>query len=460
MRIPLGVTTALFIAVLSLAPVSDAQADDIDRYVQAQIERQHIPGLSLAIVRSGRVMKLRGYGLADVERRVPASTETVYEIGSLTKQFTSMAVMLLREQGRLALDDPLGKFLTAGIPEIWKPVTLKQLLSHTAGVPDYEEVMGYDSYRNPMTPEQVFAFVASKPLDFPSGTRWKYSNTGYFLLTLVIEKISGESYADFVTRNILIPAGMTHTRSSEPRDVIPNRSAGYEHNKVLRNRDAIQPSATGGAGMLVSTVGDMVRWASAIAQGAILKPESYALTFTDTPLADASHAGYGFGWFVTPMRGHRAFSHSGGTAGFACSFLYLPDDDVAIVVLTNSSTLNPFNFTEHFARAIVPALRYTAIADSRPEIGRLVLDYFAHRTAKEPYVFPLASELAAQVAPYWSLNIDYYKALGAPLGVELVEQNTSEGSLRYRVRYKDAARIVLVKPDAAGKISEMAASEE
>jgi CubicO group peptidase (beta-lactamase class C family) len=458
MRVRMVPLLALSFALQCL-PAPASAADDVDRYVLTQLERQHLPALSLAIVRGDRVVKIGGYGFANLEYRVPATADTVYEIGSVTKQFTSMAVMLLREQGRLSLDDPLGKYLT-NVPEAWKPVTLKQLLSHTSGIPDYEEVMGYDSYRLAMTPEQVFAYVSAKPLDFPSGTQWRYSNTGYFLLTLVIEKVSGEKYVDFVTRNILVPAGMTHTRSSEPADIIPRRAAGYDHLHALRNRDAMQPSATGGAGMLVSTVGDMIRWAAVIGKKGILKPESYALTFTDTLLADGSRSGYGFGWFVSPMRDHRALEHTGGTAGFSCDFLYLPDDDVTIIVLTNSGTANPQSISNHFARQLVPGLRYTTIPDRHPEVGRLLLDFYSRRPSAEPYLSTLTPEFAKVVAPYWLANLDYYKAIGAPLGVELVEQIPDEQALRYRVRYKDVARLVRVKLDASGKISELSGAEE
>ena len=449
---------ASLILLWSCAAIS-APADEIDRYVFSQIQRQHIPGLALAIVRGGRVVKMRGYGLANVELGVLASADTVFEIGSITKSFTSMAVLLLREQGRLSLDDRLDKFLT-DIPDAWKPVTIRQLLWHTSGVPDYEEVMGYDSYRNLMTPEQVIALVAAKPLDFPSGSQWRYSNTGYYLLTLVIEKLGGEKYADFVAKDILAPAGMTHTRASDPPVVIPNRAAGYEYREAMRNRDAIQPSATGGAGMLVSTVGDMVRWASVIGKGAIVKPESHELMFTDSVLANGSRSGYGFGWFVSPMRGHRAFAHSGGTAGFACNLLHLPDDDVTIVVLTNSGSSNPISITDHFARVLVPALRYTTIPDPRPEVGRRLLDFYAHRVDAEPYLSAFTPEFGKLVAEYWTAGLDYYRAIGAPVGAELVEELPAEGRVRYRVRYKDVARLVLLKLDADGRISEATGSEE
>ncbi|MES1263349.1 MAG: serine hydrolase domain-containing protein [Peristeroidobacter soli] len=453
-----GTILALLFGLCSV-PTIAAPADEFDRYVQTQIQRQHIPGVAIGIVRAGRVVKMRGYGLANVELGVPAAADTVFEIGSVTKSFTSMAVLLLQERGRVSLDNRVDQYL-ANIPVAWKAVTLRQLLSHTSGVPDYEEVMGYDSYRNIMTPEQVIAVVSGKPLDFPPGTEWKYSNTGYYLLTLVIEKVSGEKYADFVTRNILAPAGLTHTRASDPGVVIPHRAAGYEYRDGFHNRDPIQPSATGGAGMLVSTVADMARWAAVIGKQEILKPESYASMLADNVLANGSRSGYGFGWFVSPMRGHRAFAHSGGTAGFSCNLLHLPDDDVTIVVLTNSGNANPLSLTDHFARVLVPALRYTAIPDPHPEVGMRLLDYFAHRTDAEPYVSAFTPEFAKVIAEYWTASFDYYRAIGAPVGVELVERLPEEERVRYRVRYEDVARLVLLKLDAAGRIAEASGSEE
>jgi hypothetical protein len=184
------------------------------------------------------------------------------------------------------------------------------------------------------------------------------------------------------------------------------------------------------------------------------------LTFTDTLLTDGSRSGYGFGWFVSPMRDHRALAHSGGTAGFSCNFLYLPDDDVAIIVLTNTGTANPQSITDHFARQLVPGLRYSTIPDPRPDVARLLLEYFSHRIDTEPYLSAFTPEFAHAVAPYWSANLDYYNSIGAPLGVELVEQITDEQALRYRVRYADTARLVRVKVDASGKFSELTGTEE
>jgi hypothetical protein len=182
--------------------------------------------------------------------------------------------------------------------------------------------------------------------------------------------------------------------------------------------------------------------------------------FTDTVLEDGRRSGYGLGWFVSPMRNHRALAHSGGTAGFGCNFLYLPDDDLTVIVLMNTGSANPSNFTDHFARVMVPGLRYAAIPDQRPDVAKLLFDFYAHRADAEPYLSAFTPEFGKQVAPYWSSNLDYYKALAAPVGVELVEQFPGEESFRYRVRYRDTNRLVRVKLDASGRVSELTGTEE
>ena len=447
------------VAALCLLVSLEVRADDIDRYVQSQLKRQHIPGLSLAVIQKGRVIKLRGYGFADLERKVPVTPATVFEIGSITKQFTAAAMMLLVEQNKIGLDDPIERYLT-GIPEDWKPVTIRQLLTHTSGIADYEEIMGYGAYRNPMTAKEVIALAAGKPLDFAPGTKWNYSNTGYYLLTLIIEKVSDEPYSQFVRSHVLDPAGMNHTRSSDPFEIIPNRSAGYAYaGGRVANRDAMQPTATGGAGMLVSTTGDLAKWDAVLARRAILTNESYAQIWNNAPLANGLPSGYGFGWFVSPMHDHRSQSHSGGTAGFASNILRLPDDQVTVIVLTNSYNANPTTITNHIARIFIPALTYAPIPPRDPEIANLVMDYFIHRTDPDVYEEALTAAFSAKIRPYWRENLDYYKSLGPPQAIVLVERR-DDGNYRYRVRYAEVSRLVLMTIDPNGRIADFLEAEE
>ena len=443
---------------------SGARADAIDDYVQAQLQKQHVPGLALGVVQNGKFVKEKGYGLADIERNVPVTTDTVFEIGSITKQFTATAIMMLVDQGKIGLDDKISRY-REGLPEAWRTVTIRQLLSHTSGIPDYEAIMGYGSYRNIMTADQVIALAASKPLDFTPGTQWHYSNTGYFLLTLALEKITGEPYIQFVREHILTPLGMTHTRSSEPRDIIPLRAAGYAYEDGhLENRDPIQPTATGGAAMLVSTLGDMAKWGAELLAPTLLHEKDYALLWGNTPLADGTPSGYGFGWFVSPKHGHRALEHSGGTAGFTCDMLCLPDDHLLVIVLTNGyqSTARPTPIMDFCADTFVPGLAYQDIPDTDPKVTAAVKDFAAHRTDPDVYAAPLTAAFAAALRPTWAQSRAFFRALGPAKSVTLVERTGTAAlpQYRYRVRYAAVTVLVLVTVDGAGKIAGDHAEEE
>jgi CubicO group peptidase (beta-lactamase class C family) len=439
-----------------------AHADQIDEYVAKQMLRQQIPGLSLAVVRNGRILKLQGYGFADLELKVPVTPETVFEIGSITKQFVAAAIMTLVEQGKINLNDPAAKVLP-DLPAAWREVTIQQLLTHTSGIPDFEEILGYGAYRTPTTAQQVIAVAAAKPMDFPPGTGWHYSNTGYYVLGLIIEKVSGEPYVTVIEKRILRPAGMTRTRSSTPAEIIPGRASGYAvEGGRIENRDPVQPTAVGAAGDLVSTTGDLTKWNAALDAQSVLAHESYARMWADQPLADGTLSGYGFGWFVSPVRGHRVQEHSGGTAGFSSDILRLPDDRVAVIVLTNSYSANPVGMAGHIARLLVPDLVYAKIPDENPVITKRVFDYYAHRLDPEVYGKVLAPELLEKVRPRWSKGHEFYRSLGPPLGIELVERDSDDAanSHRYRVRYAETALIVVATIDGSGRIADLAGAEE
>ena len=460
---PLFLLLSLCLAVPLLAP-RVARADAIDDFVQAQMIKQHVPGVAVGVVLKGKFVKERGYGLADVERNVPVTTDTVFEIGSVTKQFTATAIMLLVDQGKISLDDKISRYRD-GLPQAWRAVTIRQLLSHTSGIPDYEAIMGYGSYRNIMTADQVIALAASKPMDFAPGTQWNYSNTGYFLLTLALEKITQQPYIQFIQAHILTPLGMTHTRSSEPRDIIPLRAAGYAYEDGrLENRDPIQPTATGGAAMLVSTLGDMAKWGAEILTPTLLHEKDYGLLWGDTLLADGTPSGYGFGWFVAPKHGHRALEHSGGTAGFTCDMLWLLDDRAIVMVLTNGyqSTARPTPILDFCADTFVPGLAYAPIFDTAPKVTAAVKELDAHRTDPDIYAAPLSSAFDAALQNTWAQDRAFFRALGPAKSVTLVERTgtTARPQYRYRMRYRAATWLLLVTTDGAGKIAAIQAEEE
>ena len=256
---------------------------------------------------------------------------------------------------------------------------------------------------------------------------------------------------------------MTRTRSSVPTEIIAGRASGYalEEGRI-DNRDAIQPTAVGGAGDLVSTTGDLVKWNAMLDAQSILATESYARLWANQALADGSPSGYGFGWFVSPVRGHRAQEHSGGTAGFSADILRLPDDRVTVIVLTNSHDANPVAMARHIAAQFVPSLVYAKIPDTKPPLTRKVFDYYSHRLDPEVYAKDLSLEFLEKVRPRWSKGYDFYRSLGPPLGIERVQRDSGDatGSYRYRVRYAEAALIVVATIDGKGRITNLAASEE
>jgi CubicO group peptidase (beta-lactamase class C family) len=446
-----GVSTSILavVGIFWLLMAQGARADAIDRYVQAQLKESKIPGVAVAVIHNGHAVRMRGYGLADVERKVPVTPVTVFEIGSITKQFTATAIMMLVEQGKIDLEEPIAKYLP-DVPATWKTITIRQLLNHTSGIPDYEEIMGYGGYRNPMTPVQVMAVVAEKPLDFAPGTRWNYSNTGYYLLTLIIEKVSGERYAQFLHEHIFGPAGMVHTRSSEPVDIIPNRAAGYEYKDGrLENRDPMQPTATGGAGMIVSTLGDLAKWDRLLNRKSLLREESYAKMWADAPLADGKLSGYGLGWFVSPVKKHRSARHSGQTAGFTADLWRLPDDHLTVIVLGNMYGGPVEQISGHIARTLIPDLRYRSIPDPNPAIGKSLFEFYSHRLDSEVYAGPLTPDYAAKRKSGWTAGFDYFKSIGPPKSIELVEilHDETGTAYRYRLQYKNVSRLLLVRVD-------------
>ncbi len=316
---------------------SAAELAEMDRRIQAEMAERNIPGALIGVASRGRLVHTQSYGLANVELRVPVSDSTVFEIGSISKQFVAAAVMLLVEDGRLGLDDPIHDYLP-DLPSEWLGVTVRQLLTHTSGIPDYEEIQTYEAYRFRFTPDEIIRVAHSRPMDFEPGAGWYYSNTGYFLLSLIVERIAGRPFGQVLDTMVFGPLGMGQTRMADPEDIIQHRASGYWVDRMgveLMNRDATQASSTLGAGGLLSSVHDMVRWDEALYGDELLSEESKAVMWTSAVLPNGDDTGYAFGWGVGEYRGRRSVGHGGQVAGFVASFLRLPDDELAIIVFAN-----------------------------------------------------------------------------------------------------------------------------
>ncbi len=350
----------------SLAALFSTRADTIDDYISGQMGRLHIPGLSLAIIRDGRVIKVQGYGFANLELKAPAQKETVYEIGSNTKQFTAAAIMMLVEDGKIRLEDAITKYFPDA-PETWRVITIRHLLTHTGGIQNHVAVPHWlDVFKTNLafetTParDELLRMFYKLPVEFQPGETWAYDNTGYYLLGIIIEKVSGESYWEFLANRIFKPLDMAATRSTDPQPIVPNRASGYEwKNDHFENRPILLPAIAFSAGSLLSTVEDMAKWDAALYTERLLKKSSLEQMWAVAVANNGADApfNYGFGWFVDSYHGHRLIQHSGGTPGFSSAIYRFIDDRLTVIVLTNRADRIVDQLVIDLAGMSLPALK-------------------------------------------------------------------------------------------------------
>ena len=354
--------------------------DSIDRYIGAELDRYHIPGMSVAVLRGDSVLLARGYGYANVELRVPASDSTVYQSGSVGKQFTAAAVVMLAEQGRLSLDDPITRFLPEG-PAAWRRITVRHLLTHTSGIGDYTD--STLDVRRDYTEDDLVRLAARQVLEFAPGDRWSYSNTGYVLLGIIIHRVTGVFYGDFLRDHVFRPVGMRTTRIISEADIVPNRAAGYRLvNDTLKNQEWVSPSLnTTADGALYFTVRDLAQWAIALNHWRIPSRTGLEASWTPVRLNSGGTYPYGFGWQITQQRGFRRIGHSGSWQGFQTTIQRYPDFDLTVIVLDNLAESTPETMAMSIAgmlepRLVPPHLMEPASSGPRPPqaIDQLLAD--------------------------------------------------------------------------------------
>jgi CubicO group peptidase (beta-lactamase class C family) len=332
-----------------------APLDSVGRYVAEVMRRQKIPGLSIAIVRGDSVVLARGYGFANVELRVPATDSTVYQSGSLGKQFTATAVGMLARQGRLRLNDPITKWLPEG-KGMWDGITVSQLLTHTSGVPDYTDSL--IDLRKDYTEDQLVRLAATQPLDFPPGGSWSYSNTGYLLLGVLIHRVTGRFYGDVLRDFLFAPLGM-QTRVISEADIVPHRAAGYRLvDGKLKNQEWVSPSLnTTADGALYLTVNDLARWAIALNQRRLPPAAVLDQAWTPARLNDGGDFPYGYGWDLSDQRGRRRIGHTGSWQGFKTAIYRYPDFGLTVIALANLAEATPGPIAQGIAGILEPALQ-------------------------------------------------------------------------------------------------------
>lgn len=343
--------------LIAAAAMAETAPDPVDQYIQAEMAKRHIPGLSLLVVRDGKTIRAQGYGLSNVELQVPVKPETVFQSGSMGKQFAATAVMMLVEEGKIQLDDPLTKYF-ADAPPAWKEVTVRELLSHTAGFTDYPKTF---DFRRDRTEAEMLKIVEKIPLAYPPGTKFAYSNLGYLTLGILIHHVTGEFYGDFLQRRIFQPLGMMTTRIISEADIIPNRAAGYRLVKgELKNQEWVAPSLnTTADGSLYFSILDLAKWDAALNTEKLLKSSSLQEMWTPAKLKNglANSDNYGFGWFIDSIRGHRIIEHEGEWQGFATQISRYVDDHLSVIVLTNIADADPDRIAHQVAGLYVPELK-------------------------------------------------------------------------------------------------------
>ena len=449
----------------------DEKSSAVDAFVAEQMREFHIPGLSLVVVRDGKIIKAQGYGLANIELNAKVTPDTVYEIGSVTKQFTSTALMLLVEDEKVKLDDALSVYLTE-IPTAWKPITVRQLLNQTSGIKDYfdDNEPGFlEAAHYPADKERILKPAVSAPLNYAPGESYNYSNTNHYLLGLIIEKASGRTYADFMRERIFTPLGMTATRVNDHKIIIKNRAAGYGYDwgaNVLQNADYVDSTWAFAAGALVSTVYDLAKWDIALDTEKLIRSSSKKEMWTAGKLNSGAAHRYGFGWYVDLVNGHTNLSHGGDIPGFATYYSRYPDDRLTVIMSMNQY-IYPKRISDKIAAMYLPELIFRAIDDKDPDFTALVQKLYGNLAAgkldlwEEKLFTPgLWKSLKASFGD--ADNIDFYKRLGAPKSVTLVERIEDERGLltRYRASYGRNARLIKFVRNRAGLITEWEDYEE
>ncbi len=456
--------STLFAIFLLLLTVS-VRADEVDNYVRAQLAEQHIPGTAVAVIKNGKVIKMEGYGLASVEFGVPTTTETVFEIGSVSKQITAAAIMLLVEDGKINLDEKISKYLP-NTPETWKNVSVRNLLTHTSGVKSYTSLGGFELSKRYKVNDFIKE-LSPQPLDFEPGSAYKYSNSGYSLLGYIIESASGKNYWELLQTRIFIPLKMNSTANRDPQFIIKNRAVGYEwENGRFVGRD-YNLTDLFSAGAIVSTISDMAKWDIALRNETLLKNESKAQIWKSFTLNDGKENPYGFGWNVIEFRGQKLFSHGGQTAGFAANISRYTDADLDIVVLTNLGTQGlGSQIARGIAKIYIPAISLKALKTQIQDDAKItklfenaVENVLQNKLTSQYFSEDIIKRLSAEGAKKENERISSF---GKVRKIDFVGEENSDGKRIYRYRTGTPKRIFLwnFAVNDEGKISEITLIEE
>jgi CubicO group peptidase (beta-lactamase class C family) len=369
---------AILWVLLLLSAAVYAQSNDdvlsarVDDAVRAQMQEQNIPGVSLAVMRDGKIIKATGYGLANVELNVPVTPQMVFHPESLAKAFTATAVKTLVQEGKIGLDERVSKYLPEA-PPAWNEVTIRRLLTHTSGIRDFFGEDGdarFDLHQD-FTEDELIRKFAAQTMRFPTGEKWSYCNAGYVMLGVVIHRVTGKFWFDFVKQRIFDPLGMTSTRLISSEDIIPNRVSGYQMVKgEWKNEPWTAPLWTTADGTLYSNVFDMAKWDTALYTEKLIKRSSLEQMWTPVTLNDGTTYPYGFAWRIRNVNGHRLIQHDGVGFAFTTRFARYVDDRLSIIIFMNlgedDEAAMPTRMTDNVAAIYIPGLGGSSVQTAGP----------------------------------------------------------------------------------------------
>lgn len=350
--IPLKTSKIVLILFSFFIVISSVFSQDFKKQVDEYLtehSKPDAPGISLLIAKDGKVLYKKAVGLADLELNVPLTTENVFEIGSITKQFTAVSILMLEEQGKLKVEDEITKYIP-DYPTLGKTITIHHLLNHTSGIKSYTNM---DSFmplaRTDMTPTEIIDKFKNEPMDFDPGEKFLYNNSGYILLGHIIEVVSGQSYANFIQEHIFDKVGMTNSYYGSMKKLIPNRAKGYQDQNGFVNADYLSLTLPYAAGSIMSTVEDLLKWQNAISANTLIKRSSLEKAINGSMLNNGEKIPYGYGWGKGSVNGSPTIEHSGGIFGYTTNGLFLPEENMYVIGLSNCDCSNVSNATNQIA---------------------------------------------------------------------------------------------------------------
>ncbi len=431
----------------------------VDSLVNAEMKSKRIPGLSLVVVRDGKIDYIKGYGFANLEHRVPVKPETIFQSGSVGKQFTAFAILLLVEDGKLSLEDRLTKFFPEATS--WDSITVRNLLTHTSGFNRSYDV----NLRSDFTEDSLYQFFKKVPLKFAVGEKSEYSNMGYATLGIIISKVTGKFYGEFLKERIFEPLGMTTARVISESDIIPNRAAGYELvNGELKNQEWVSPSLnTLADGSLYLTALDMAKWEAGLNAQKLLKEESYEMMWSPVKLNDGSTHPYGFGWRIDSLQGQKIVAHDGNWQGFSTVIKRYPLRKFSVIVLANLRRANVNKIATRIMESYQPELSIASlktIRDKEPGITKLVNEFINNVAEKKLRTEQFTTELAVEImdSTMQAKGSEHFKAKGKFLKSELLsrkELGDDTREYRYRLLFSKEIAGFMIQFNKENKIVDL-----